>query len=117
VSRTLQTDEFRDVFEVLTENEVIAFGYDRNVAYAELQQAVASAGVVQDVHGFEIDAFTRKKLFRPQTAASARLSEKREFFRDGVHVETPRKMNVRLLPRCAHDKAAVLAGPPVKIMM
>jgi hypothetical protein len=86
VSRTLQTDEFRDVFEVLTENEVIAFGYDRNVAYAELQQAVASASVVQDVQGFEIDAFTRKKLFRPETTASARLREENEFLCDRVHL-------------------------------
>jgi hypothetical protein len=32
-----------------------------------------------------IDAFARKKLFRPQTAASARLREEDELFRDGVH--------------------------------
>jgi hypothetical protein len=37
---------------------------------------------------FVIDAFTRKKLFRPKTTASARLREQDELFGDGVHGES-----------------------------
>jgi hypothetical protein len=85
VSRTLQADEFGYVFEVLAENEVLAFGDDRYVTNTELQQALPPAGIVQDVDMLVIDALTRKKLFRPETAASPRLSEQNEFFGDGVH--------------------------------
>jgi hypothetical protein len=87
VSSALEADEFRDVFEVLTEHEVVAFRYDRNVANTELEQPVAAAGVVQDVDVFVIDAFTRKKLFRPKTTASPRLREQNEFFSDDIHAE------------------------------
>jgi hypothetical protein len=34
---------------------------------------------------FVVDAFTRKKLFRPETAASPRLCEENEFLRGGIH--------------------------------
>ena len=85
MSRALQADEFRDVFEVLAEDEVLTFRDDRHVANAELEQSLAAAGIVQDVDMFVIDAFARKKLFRPKTAASARLREQNEFFSDGVH--------------------------------
>jgi hypothetical protein len=84
----LQPDEFGDVFEILSEDEALASGDDRYVAHAELQQALAAARVVEDVDRFEIDAFTRKKLFRPKTAASTRLCEERELFGDGVHGES-----------------------------
>jgi hypothetical protein len=87
VSGALQADELRDVFEVLSEDEVFAFGDHRNVANAELEQALAATGVVEDVDVLVIDAFTRKKLFRPKTAASPRLREQNEFFGDGIHAE------------------------------
>ena len=61
----LQTDELGDIFEILTKNELLPFGNDRNVAYAELEQPLASAGVIQDIDVVVIDAFARKKLFRP----------------------------------------------------
>lgn len=85
VSRALQPDEFSDIFEILTEHEVLAFGDDGHVAHAELEQPLAPAGVVQYVDVLVIDAFARKKLFRPETAASPRLREENEFFGDGVH--------------------------------
>jgi hypothetical protein len=85
VAGALEADELGDVFEILSEDEALAFGDDRHVAHAELQQAIAPAGVVQNVYGFERYAFTRKKLFRPKTAASARLGEERKFFSDDIH--------------------------------
>jgi hypothetical protein len=41
--------------------------------------------IVQYVDGDEIDFFARKKLFRPETAASPRLGEEDELF-VGAHV-------------------------------
>jgi hypothetical protein len=89
VTGPLETDEFRDVFEILAEDIVLAFGNDRNVAYAELEQTLASTCVVEHVDVLVVDAFTRKKLFRPETATSSRLREQYEFFCDGVHRLVP----------------------------
>ena len=91
MSRALQADELGDVLEVLAEDKVLAFRDDRHVAHAELQQPLASAGIVEHVDGFEIDAFTRKKLFRPETAASPRLGEENEFFGDSIHAGLSRE--------------------------
>jgi hypothetical protein len=81
----LQADELGDVFEILSEDEVLAFCDDGHVAHTELEQSLAPACVVQNVDMLVIDAFARKKLFRPKTAASPRLSEQNEFLGDGVH--------------------------------
>ncbi len=70
-----ETDEFGDVFQVLPEDEILASGDDGNVADAVGQQAVTTRRVVEDVDGNEVDLFARKKLFRPETAASPRLGE------------------------------------------
>jgi hypothetical protein len=85
VSGTLQADKLGNVFQILPEDECITFGHHRNITHAELQQPFASTGVVEHVDGFEVDAFARKKLFRPETAASARLREENEFLSDRVH--------------------------------
>jgi len=85
VSRALQADEFRDVFEVLAEDEILAFRDDRHVAHAKLEQSFASAGVVQYIDMLVIDSFARKKLFRPETAASPGLREEHELLGDGIH--------------------------------
>jgi hypothetical protein len=84
VSRALEADEFRDVFKVLAEHVVSALGHHGDVAQAQLEKALAAARIIGYVHCFEVDAFTRKKLFRPQTAASSRLRKQHEFVGDGI---------------------------------
>jgi hypothetical protein len=81
----LQAHEFSHVFEVLPEYEALAFRDDGHVAHAKLQQALAATGVVQHVYVLVINAFTRKKLFRPKTTASSRLREQNELVGDGIH--------------------------------
>ena len=76
----LKADELGDIFEVLSEDELIALGDNGNIAYAELEQAFTAGRVVQDINGDEIDFFARKKLFRPETAASSRLGKQDELF-------------------------------------
>ena len=71
----LQTYKFRDVFKVLSEHELVPARDDRHVAYAELEQALAAAGVVQHVDRYKINFLFRKKLFRSKAAASPRLGE------------------------------------------
>src|SRR3954469_1969473 len=55
-----RADEFRDVFKALAHHVLGAARDDRQIAHAELKQAVAAAGRVDYVNRFEIDAFTRK---------------------------------------------------------
>jgi hypothetical protein len=81
----LQTYELCDVFEILTENEILTQCNHRNVAHAQLQQALATTCIVENVYSFEGYAFARKKLFRPETATSSRLSEEDELVGDGIH--------------------------------
>lgn len=81
----LEADKLGDIFQVLPEYELIALGNHRNIAYAELEQAFASSRIVQDINGDEINFFARKKLFRPETAASPRLGKQNELF-VGAHV-------------------------------
>jgi hypothetical protein len=50
-----------------------------------LEQALATGRIVQDINGDEINFFARKKLFRPETAASPRLGKQDELF-VGAHV-------------------------------
>ena len=85
VAGALQADEFGDVFQILAKDELLAFGYDRYIAYAELEQAFAAIRVVEYVNGDEIYFFARKKLFRPETAASPRLGKQDELF-VGAHL-------------------------------
>ena len=68
-------NEFGDVFEALAKHEYTAARDDGQIAESKCEQAIASARRVDDVNCFEVDAFSRKKLFRPQTATSARLGE------------------------------------------
>ena len=79
-----EADKFRDVFQILAEYELLAFGDHRQVANPVREQPFASAGVVEYVDRGEIDALFRKKLFRSQAAASPGLGEKRETF-GGFH--------------------------------
>jgi hypothetical protein len=85
----LQPDELGDIFEVLAKDVLLAPGHHGHVAHAEGEQPFPSPGIVQDVHGFEVDAFARKKLFRPETGASAGLGEKYEFVCDATHDDHP----------------------------
>ena len=71
----LQTDEFRDVIEILAEDKLLAFGEHRHRLHSEFQQLILPAGVVQNIDRNEFDAFLRKKLFRSQATASTRLGE------------------------------------------
>jgi hypothetical protein len=82
----LQPYELGHVFEVLAEYVLLTLRNDRHVTHAELQQALATPRIVQYVYVLKSDAFTRKKLFRPETTASARLREENEFLCDRVHL-------------------------------
>lgn len=76
----LEADELGNVFQILTEYELLALGDNRDIAYAELEQAFAAGRIVQDINGNEVNFFARKKLFRPETAASPRLGKQDELF-------------------------------------
>ena len=78
----LEADELGDILDVLSEDELIALGDNGNVAYAELEQAFTAGRVVQNINGDEIDFFARKKLFRPEAAASPWLGKQDELFVD-----------------------------------
>jgi hypothetical protein len=69
----------------LPEHELFALGDDRDIAHTELEQALTAGRVVQDINGDKIDLFARKKLFRPEAAASPRLGKQDELF-VGAHV-------------------------------
>lgn len=84
----LQTDELGDVFQVLTEDILIAFGQDGHGASAELGQPLLGRGIVQYVERGEMDAFFRKKLFRSQATASTGLGEKNKFVAGAFHGRT-----------------------------
>jgi hypothetical protein len=85
VAGALQPDEFGNVLQVLAKDKLFALGDDRDVAYAELEQSFAALRIVQYINGDEINFFARKKLFRPETAASPGLGEKYELF-VGAHM-------------------------------
>jgi len=80
VAGTLEADELGDIFQVLTEDELVALGHHGDIAHAELQQAFTAGRIVQDINGDEIDFFARKKLFRPEAAASPWLGKQDELF-------------------------------------
>jgi hypothetical protein len=85
VAGALQADKLRDVLEVLAEHKLFALGDHGDIAHTKLQQAFTALRIVQYVDGDEIDFFARKKLFRPETAASPGLGEEDELF-DGAHM-------------------------------
>jgi hypothetical protein len=58
-------DEPGNVFEALPHHIGGSFGHDGQIAHAEFQQTLAASRCIDYVDRFEIDAFTRKKLFRP----------------------------------------------------
>jgi hypothetical protein len=91
VPGALEPDEFGDILEVLAEYVLVAFGDNRHVAHAEREQSLASSRIVQDVDRIELDALARKKLFRPETGASAGLGEEQEFVGDATHDFLPMK--------------------------
>ena len=103
VASALKSHELCDVFQVLSEDELFTSRDHGHVSHTELQQALATTLVVQDIDMIEGYAFARKKLFRPETAASPRLREQYELLSDGIHVrECCRKSEMqRLLPRCS----------------
>jgi hypothetical protein len=88
VPGSLEAYEFSDILQILSEYELLAFGHDRHVAHAELQQPLATARVIEDVDMLVVNAFSRKKLFRTETTASPGLREQGESVCDGVHLES-----------------------------
>jgi hypothetical protein len=84
----LQTDKLGDVLEVLAENVLAASREYRHGADAELKQLLFARGIVHYVNRDEVNAFFRKKLFRPQATASARLGEQDKFFGEVFHDQT-----------------------------
>jgi hypothetical protein len=85
VAGALQADELGDVFQVLSEDVILALRYHRHVAHAQRQQPLAAAGVVRDVDDLVIYLLFRKKLFRSEAATSPRLQEENESV-VGAHV-------------------------------
>jgi hypothetical protein len=81
----LQADEFSDIFHVLAEDELAAFGQHRHALRAETEQLLFSRGIVQDIDGGIVYAFFRKKLFRTEAAASTGLREQDEFVIGDFH--------------------------------
>jgi hypothetical protein len=75
----LQADKLGHVLEVLAENVLAASREHRHGADAELEQLLFARGIVHYVNRDEVNAFFRKKLFRPETTASTRLGEQNEF--------------------------------------
>jgi len=82
-----QADELRDIFKDLREDELAAMRNHRDAARTEREQLLPSASVVQDVNGDEVDTLLRKKLFRPETAASPGLGVEDVLFGNGGHGE------------------------------
>ena len=88
VAGTLQADKLGDVLEVLAENVLAVSREHRHGADAELEQLLFARGIVHYVNRDEVNAFFRKKLFRPQTTASTWLGEQDKFFGEVFHGQT-----------------------------
>jgi hypothetical protein len=76
---TLQTDKLGHVLEVLAENVLVASREHRHSTHAEFEELLSSRRIVHHVNRDEVNAFFRKKLFRPQATASTRLGKQNEF--------------------------------------
>ena len=61
----LQADELGNIFQVLAKDELITASQNRYGAHAKFAQSLQCRGIVQDIEREEVDAFFRKKLFRP----------------------------------------------------
>jgi hypothetical protein len=81
----LQTDEFRNVFQILAKYKLLAFGHYRNIAYSKFEQPLSALRIVEHIDRNEVNAFFRKKLFRSEAAASPGLGEEYETVSDGIH--------------------------------
>jgi hypothetical protein len=81
----LQADELGDVLEVLAKNVLVASREHRHGAHAEFEQLFFSRRIVHYVDRDEVNAFFRKKLFRPQATASTRLGEQGQFVSNALH--------------------------------
>jgi hypothetical protein len=86
----------------LAEDVLFGFCQHRYRARAELEQLLSSVRIVQYVQRDEANAFFRKKLFRPETAASTGLGEKDEIFAVCFHFKSrngqlnwPQPINLR----------------------
>lgn len=85
VAGAVQAYELGHVLEILSEDKLAAFRDDRHITHAQFEQLLTPLRVVQHIDGDEVDVFSRKKLFRPETAASPGLGEEDEFFGEGSH--------------------------------
>jgi hypothetical protein len=85
VAGALQADKLGNVLEVLAENVLVASREHGYGPYAEFEQLLFSRRIVHHVNRDEVNAFLRKKLFRPQATASTRLGEQDQFVSDVFH--------------------------------
>jgi hypothetical protein len=85
VAGALQADELGDVLEVLAKNVLVASREHRHGPHAEFEQLLFSRRIVHHINRDEVNAFFRKKLFRPQATASTRLGEQDEFVSGVFH--------------------------------
>ena len=89
MSAALQANEFGDVLKILAEDVLITFREHRYVTDPELEQLLVPFAIVQDIDREKVDASVRKKLFRSETAASARLSKQDKFIAADFHRRVP----------------------------
>jgi hypothetical protein len=64
---------------------LVASREHRHGPHAEFEQLLFSRRIVHNVNRDEVNAFFRKKLFRPQATASTRLGEQDQFVGDTLH--------------------------------
>lgn len=75
-------DELGHILDQLPEDELVAPGDHRHRAHPEFEQLIAPSRVVEHVHRDKVNAIFRKKLFRPEAAASPGLGKEHELVRD-----------------------------------
>jgi hypothetical protein len=94
----LHADKLGHVFEILTKNVLPRAREHWHRAHPKLEKLLAPCGIIDNIDGGEEDLFFRKKLFRSETAASARLGEQNKWVSEGFHLcqNTPSRSNESL---------------------
>ena len=90
VPSALHADKLGDILEILTKNVLPRAREHRHSAHPKLEQLLPSRGIVNDVDRAKWNLLFRKKLFRSETAASARLSKQNKWISPGFHLCHPR---------------------------
>lgn len=89
VPSALHANKLGDILEILTKNVLPRAREHRHSAHPELEQLLPARGIVDDIDGAKQDLLFRKKLFRSETAASARLGKQNKRISEGFHYVSP----------------------------